>query len=115
MEAMRGKTKQNKTQICHISFLITQLEDRNVAPKKNKNKLFKELLPLSLVLSFLEPCYNTQSRTCLDFFYSSHTWHLGLWRWVYCYRHSRELNPVSGQKSIQIDTAFFAIWPVFVS
>lgn len=47
MEAMRGKTKQNKTQICHISFLITQLEDRNVAPKKNKNKLFKELLPLS--------------------------------------------------------------------
>lgn len=33
-EAMRGK--KPKTQICHISFIIIQLEDRSVAPQKNK-------------------------------------------------------------------------------
>lgn len=82
-----------KTQIGHICFIITQLGDRSVALKKSKDKLLKELGPVSYFPSLLQ-----QRRTGLDFFFSFHTWHSGLWRWV-C-RHSLELNPVSGLKNL---------------
>lgn len=73
-EAMRGK---NKTHICHISFIITQLEDGLWPLKKNKNKLLKKLLPACLPFSV--PCSNGAALN-LIFVFSSHTWHSGLWK-----------------------------------
>lgn len=43
--------EKNKTQILHISFIITQLEDRSVAPKKANT-----LTAACLFLPFPAPC-----------------------------------------------------------
>ena len=67
-----------KTQISHIGFIITQLEDRSVALKKSKNKLWRTVA--SIFFSF--PAPTAQDWTWFFFFFSFHTWHSGLWRWV---------------------------------
>ena len=75
---MRGK--KNKTQVHNISFIITQLEDKSVAPKKDKNQLFEELLPASSLP--IPALFNGQPLICFFVFgfcfFLSHTWHFGV-------------------------------------